>query len=195
MIYKILNFIKRIFGKRAIVPAPNPIESPVVIAPPVATGEFKLKVKILDTSGFTKSDLDKIELATVIIEVVVNSIIYRELFLVAKFTETNGKTNQEIFNELLSGDCQFTDADGTIDLKLVMYYKRYSSVVGYFDGTPFSIFINRKFFSTPLSIASNLLHEYLHIIGYSHYGAFETSVPYLAGNTIFEKAAKQLGFK
>lgn len=197
MFNRIIKFIKKLFGRTATVPAQIP---PVVVAPSLpqggsTTSEFKLKVKIIDTSGFSASDLTKIALAQDIIELVVNSIAYREEFLKAEFTETNGKSNIEILNTILSGDCQFTDADGTMDLKLVMYGKRFSKVVGYTDGTPFTVFINRKFFSTPLSIGSNLFHEYIHLSGWSHHGAFETSVPYLAGNTIFERVAKRLGVK
>lgn len=190
------NFLRRLFGLNKSVPVqiPEPVKPDRVIVTPVEPGEpIKLRVKILDTSGFSKSDLEKIKKAEDIIEVVVNSAAYAFDFLDAKFTETNGDSNKKILDTLLSGDCQFTDADGTMDLKLIMYYKRYSGVVGYFDGTPFSIFINRKFFSTPLSIASNLLHEYFHMIGYSHYGVFDTSVPYLGGNTIFERVAIKLG--
>lgn len=192
------NFIKKIFGYGSAVNVPQPVQADKVESVPTPAidsteSEYKLRVNILDTSGFSESDLNKIKLAQEIIFIVVNSQEYKDEFLKAEFTETEGKSNIEIFNTLLSGDCQFSDADGTMDLKLVMYYKRYSSVVGYFDGTPFSIFINRKFFSTPLSIASNLWHEYIHVCGWSHYGAFETSVPYLAGNTIFERVAIKFG--
>lgn len=196
---RIWNFIKRLFGFGYVQQVPESTQTDQVEGEslphelPSTHSGIKLKVKILDTSGFTASDIEKIKKAEEIIFQVVNSDLYRERFLAAKFTETKGKTNEEILTELLSGDCQFTDADGTMDLKLVMYYKRYSSVVGYFDGTPFSIFINRKFFSTPLSIASNLFHEYAHLVGYTHYGEFETSVPYLAGNTIFERVAIKFG--
>lgn len=196
---RFINWLKRLFGFGYVqnkVPESTQAdktegESTPIDSPSVESG-VKLKVKILDTSGFTASDLEKIKRAEEIVYQVVNSDLYKEEFLKANFTETKGKTNQEILNELLSGDCQFTDADGVMDIKLVMYYKRYSSVVGYFDGTPLTIFMNRKFFSTPLSIASNLWHEYIHIVGYSHYEVFETSVPYLAGNTIFESVANKL---
>ncbi len=195
---RFINWLKRLFGFGYVPKVPKHTQTETVEGdslprdlPPTAS-DVKLKVKILNTSGFTISELEQIAKAEEIIHQVVNSDLYREEFLKAEFTEKNGKTNQEILNELLSGDCQFTDADGVMDIKLVMYYKRYSSVVGYFDGTPLTIFINRKFFSTPLSIASNLWHEYIHLVGYSHYEVFETSVPYLAGNTIFERVASKL---
>lgn len=152
-----------------------------------------VKVKILKTTGFSKSDLNKIKLAEEILNIVINSDTYKNLFLAQSFTETNGKTNQEIYDQLISGDCLFTDADDTIDLKLVMYYRRWSKVVGYVNGSPLTIFINRKFFSTPISIASNLLHEYFHLMGFSHNDRWETSLSYLAGNELFEFAAKKLG--
>lgn len=153
-----------------------------------------IKVKILKTSGFSKADLAKIDAAVCLLDTILNTKMFRDEFLKEKMTETNGKTNAEILDHLLSGDCQFTDADGMIDLKLVMYYKRWSKVVGYFDGTPFTIFINRKFFSSHIDIASNLLHEYFHLMGYSHYERFETSVPYTA-NRVFERCVERIGFK
>lgn len=155
---------------------------------------MQVKVKILKTSGFSKADLAKIDAAVCLLDTVLNSQMFRSEFLKEKLTENKGKTNAEIIDHLLSGDCQFTDADGSIDLKLVMYYKRWSSVVGYFDGTPLTIFINRKFFSSHIDIASNLLHEYFHLMGYSHYKAFQTSVPYTA-NRVFERCVKAIGFK
>lgn len=104
MIYKILNFIKRIFGKRASVPAPTPIESPVVIVPPVATGEFKLFIPLklygLDFPTRRKKFDDAIAYA----ESRLWSKEFKDWFMAFKFTQLGhfeNKTNEELFYLLM----------------------------------------------------------------------------------------------
>lgn len=155
---------------------------------------MQVKVNVLSTKGFTKSDRQKIDQACALINTVVNSELFAQKFLRARMTELNGLTNEQALEQIRSGDCLFSDKDGTIDLKLVLYYKRWSRVVGYTNGTPMTIWINRKFFSTPVSIGSNLLHEACHLIGFSHYKSWETSLPYTM-NRLFEACCRELGLK
>lgn len=155
---------------------------------------MQVKVNILSTRGFSKADRQRIDQACTLINTVVNSELFAQKFLRSRMTELNGLTNEQALEVIRSGDCDFTDKDGTIDLKLVLYYKRFSSVIGYTDGTPLTIFINRKFFSTPVSIGSNLLHEACHLMGFSHYKTWESSLPYTI-NRIFEACCRELSLK
>ncbi len=107
--------------------------------------------------------------------------------------EANGH-DYELFKELmLSGDCNFTEADGETNILLIMYNRPWSKVVGYvYSNQSNLIHINRKYFGNPLKIASNLNHEALHLMGFSHYGTHSTSVPYLIGNKLFQDTWKQI---
>ena len=150
-----------------------------------------IKVKLHSSKGFKPSEQAMVDKAVSMMDRVLNSELFKKKVLAGRFTETNGKTNQEIYDIIMSGDCEYSDADGTIDLAAVMYYKRWSGVVGYVTGEDFTVYMNRKFFSTPTSIGSNLLHEATHNMGFSHYEVFETSVPY-SMNRIFEACVKEM---
>lgn len=157
-------------------------------------GDRRLEINITEIENFTDADLQKIDEAKRIYNIVVNHPLYwkyiREAW--ANLTETKGYTYERFKKEYLSGDCKFTDADNSTDLQLVMYYKRWSKVVGYVLGDSNTIYINRKYFINPLNIASNLNHEALHLMGFSHYGNKSTSIPYKIGNDIFEKTWKDI---
>jgi hypothetical protein len=168
---------------RPILPVEVPSEKPK-----------QLLLKIHGLDNFSEKEKAIVDEAKRIYEIVVNSPLYWRKVKAAwpKVTEKNGLSYSEFYDLVMSGDCKFTEADGTTDVKLVMYYNRFSKVVGYVLGDSFNIYINRKFFAGPLRIASNLNHESLHSLGFSHYGRHSTSVPYMVGNTLFEETWREL---
>jgi hypothetical protein len=62
--------------------------------------------------------------------------------------------------------------------------------VGYTNGSIKYINVNTKFFDqyTSSSVAANLVHEYMHKLGYGHAVSYskarDSSVPYLLGSTV-----------
>lgn len=108
------------------------------------------------------------------------------------YYQNNGKSNQQIYDMLMSGtDNIHPLPDGDMDLYLELYYAN-NGVIGYTSGGTETIFINRKFFipnlGTPrgnADIVANLVHEYMHKVGFDH-SYFNSSVrpysvPYAVG--------------
>ena len=159
------------------------------------TSDKRLILDIESRKNFSAKDNAKIDEAKRIYEIVMNHPYYWQLVRENwhKMTEKRGFTFEKFKALVLAGDCKFTEADGETDVQLVMYHKPYSNVVGYIiTNKDNRIYTNRKFFVTPLRIASNLNHESLHLMGFSHYGTHSTSIPYMAGNTLFQKAWKAI---
>lgn len=165
---------------------------PIKIYKPEASGFMQLKIH--GTQNFSAEEKAKIDEAKRIFDIVVNSSLYHNKIKDSWhiLTETKGYDYNSFMQLYLSGDCNFTGADNTMDLNLIMYYNRFSKVVGYVMGDNFNVWLNRKFFISPLKIASNLNHEGLHNLGFSHYGKKSSSIPYMVGNKLFEETWKEI---
>lgn len=121
------------------------------------------------------------------------SELFRAALLAEKLTETrfegstHALTNQEVYDRIMKADqLHPLDELGVLDISVVLYRKSWSKVVGYTFFDSLSIWVNRKFFGGPCSIASNLLHESSHQLGFGHASTWATSVPYVM-NKIVEK--------
>lgn len=126
-----------------------------------------------------------------LLETFLNSEECKQGILTANFSSTNGMKNADIYKLLMSGaDMYDKREDGIINFSFTMYYRWWSKVVGYVTSGDRTIYTNRKFFSTAENFASNALHEYMHLIGFSHRSANEiTSIPYKM-NQLFEEWAR-----
>lgn len=91
------------------------------------------------------------------------------------FNWNNGLSNQEIYDLFMSGVDQLnTDADGDLDLFLELYFAN-NSVIGYTYPTIVTTYANKKYFlgnleskSGNAAIFANIIHEYLHKVGFDH---------------------------
>ena len=106
------------------------------------------------------------------------------------FVQNNGLTNAQIYQSILDAAEKLTPAkNNTLDVGVKLYYEN-SSTVGYTSTGVTYINVNTKFFDTYAinSVASNLFHEWLHKVGYSHDVSATTrrpySVPYAIGTII-----------
>jgi hypothetical protein len=109
-----------------------------------------------------------------------------------KFHDTDD-TNAQVLEKLLSGADELNPArDGDIDLFLCLYYKA-NNVIGYTNPGTNEININKFYFLPNLhtkqgkcDIVNNVVHEYMHKVGYGHSyfnNAYRPySVPYAVGN-------------
>jgi hypothetical protein len=125
----------------------------------------------------------------------VNDVIASDCFkkevLNAKFTETNGLTNDQIFATFQGAipPIAVTMFDGTWKQNYV--YK----TIGYEDeGFPNTVFQNRYFVDNAKDSGSNILHEVAHVLGFHHYDVFATSVPYQM-NDFYYSCFDVLGIK
>lgn len=144
----------------------------------------KLTIDIHEQTNFTAEEKKIYAEAKVAVEKVLNSKRFKTKFLAAKLTNVEGLTNEKIYTKLMSGIDLFNKtADYDIDVYVEMYYKN-NRVVGYTTPSINKTYLNRKFFSQydAADIACNMVHEYLHKVGFDHESASEhTSVPYAIG--------------
>lgn len=166
---------------------------PIGDAYPVKDVKKVFTVNIKDTN-YTAKQKTNLKAAAKIIEAVMNSREYKELVLShtnkkgAKLFDSNrGLSNQQIYDKLFKGAESLIPAvDYEMDLTVTMYYSWYSKVVGWTNGKIMTVHTNSKYHNkyTACSIASNLIHEWTHKMGFDHVSASSSySVPY-AHNSI-----------
>lgn len=144
----------------------------------------RITFEIHNKQNFTEAEKIKFKQALYYAEEVMNSQEFKTRFLQMPLVQTNGKTNQQIYEELMSGADKFNqEADGDIDVYITMYYS-FRNTVGYTYPSTWYTWINRKFFSgfNYADVAGNVVHEYMHNMGYDHKRATDKwSVPYAVG--------------
>lgn len=103
------------------------------------------------------------------------------------FVQNNEMTNAEIYQEILKGaEMLLPEADQEMDLELKLYYKN-NSTIGYTYPSKLRIYMNTKYFNRyeTEEVASNLMHEWLHKLGFKHdkkrTSRRKYSVPYAIG--------------
>jgi hypothetical protein len=111
-----------------------------------------------------------------------------------QFANNNGLTNLQIYERILHGaEMLFRLKNNTMDVELELYYAN-TNVIGYTYPSSTRIWMNTKYFDsyTPVSVAANLVHEWLHKLGFGHDSAATPqrpfSVPYGVGSIIRAQA-------
>jgi len=166
---------------------------------------LKLSAQTVFTN-FSDSEKERMQLVLKKLLKVINSDQFKEKVLSHKyngdrtFVDNNGMSNLEVYQHLISGaEDLLDDVDHQMDLNLNMYYSL-SSTIGYTYPNTLKIWINRRFFQgfKPSQIAANLIHEYMHKLGFGHdYNYTERrpfSVPYAFGK-IVRKIMAQVEFE
>lgn len=150
-----------------------------------APQEFKVQIQATNYSPKQKEKLDK---AQELIAKIFNSEEYKREVLVRKFTYTE-LSGQEVYEKLIQGAEKLRPiVDWKMDLKVEMYFKRLTKVVGYTLPGSLIVYTNSKFHDrySVCEVASNLVHEWTHKMGFDHSSAQDKlSVPY-AHNEIIE---------
>lgn len=131
--------------------------------------------------NFNESDQAKVNKAVIIIKKVINSEEFKQRVLAftykgkKQFHDNNGMTNLEIYNHLMTGaENLMPDSIGVMNFDLSLYRSKnpWSKVKGYTTADSMRIFINKKFFRqstwTPLDVAGNMVHEWVHKMGFGH---------------------------
>ena len=112
------------------------------------------------------------------------------------FIDNNGLTNSQVYKKILEGSEKLNPGkNNTMDITVETYYVD-ANVIGYTMPSINKIYMNRKYFNnfTPVQISSNMVHEWLHKLGFGH--DFEStpsrpySVPYAVGYIVKALAAK-----
>lgn len=154
------------------------------------------------TYSMTSSQRAKIQSAERKIIKVIGSEAFRTRILNHKyagrtsFNNNNGLTNSQIYTKILQAAEKYKLTKNNImDLNIKSYYQN-SNVVGYTTTTSIYINMNTKFLNkyTANQVATNMMHEWLHKLGFGHAVSYSTSrnysVPYAIGKIMGELAQK-----
>ena len=157
--------------------------------------QFEVNIQSLNYNTVQQQKLLK---ASELIKKIFNSKEYRKEVIEftfngeKKFHDNQNRTNEEIYDHLISGaEILIPVKNNQMDLTVKMYYS-WRSTVGYTYPSEMTVYTNSKFHNNfgVCEIASNLVHEWTHKMGYSHSKkwnkARDYTVPY-GHNTIIEK--------
>lgn len=154
---------------------------------------FKTKIR---TVNFSATNRQKVLKAAELIRRVVNSPEFKEEILNGRFTETMGLTNLEIYKKIMHGSERLSPrVDHEMDLEVETFYAD-AVTVGYTIPSSSRVYMNRKYLHRykPSEVTSNLMHEWLHKIGFEHEEedspARRASVPYSVGYLVRQMAKK-----
>lgn len=114
----------------------------------------------------------------------------------------NGLSLQQVLDKVMSGSTDLEPAiDHAANIRVEIYYSRFSRAIGYTYPNTVWQWFNRKFLwdsdSGRIGLVNNLLHEYCHKVGFDHpYRGFSRrEVPYFYGDTSEKVSPKYLNRK
>jgi hypothetical protein len=151
--------------------------------------------------NFNADQEQKVRKAVEIIKKVIASREFKDRVLNYKykgnkgFVDNHGLSNEEIYNRIFEAAEQIgnTTKNNMMDVELELYHQK-TNTIGYTYPNTVRIWINKKYFSkyTPVKVADNLMHEWMHKIGFTHATTWskdrDHSVPYAIGYLIEELA-------
>lgn len=184
------------------LPAPEPDPEPLPVPSTDLSQTFSVNVQFFGSMA-TPARIDKYKQAMALLKRVVATTTLKDKILnfdspctVNLFVDSS-ESRASIYRHILEGNETLQpDKDNELDVEVEFYYAA-TSTVGYTYGNSRRIWVNTKFFDkyTPPYVADNLMHEWLHKLGYKHSSAYNTcrqySVPYAIGY-ITEDIAKTL---
>ncbi len=151
--------------------------------------------------NFTPVQEEKVRQAVDILKKVIATKEFKERLInftykgKKQFVDSAGRTNEEIYQMILDGAERIGDTskNNTMDVELELYHQA-TKTIGYTYPNTVRIWMNKKYFNryTPLKVADNLMHEWMHKLGFSHETSWsrdrDYSVPYAIGYLIEELA-------
>lgn len=155
------------------------------------------------TIGFNRTQEEKVLKAAELIKKVVASEEFKQRVLDYKFKgkrrfHDTSLSNEQIYRKILEGSEKMTGLgkNNTMDLELELYTDKESNTIGYTYPNIVRVYVNRKYFNKfqPHQVADNMMHEWLHKIGFDHEVKVTKnrrhSVPYAIGYIVKALALK-----
>lgn len=155
------------------------------------------------TYKFTAQGRRKIASAADLIKQVVASEQFKNKVLnhryngVRQFANNNGLSNKQIYNKILTAAEKLKPTrDNEMDLDLELYTDNNSNTVGYTYPNTNRVWMNSKYFNqnSAALVTTNMMHEWLHKLGFDHDAKVTTkrpySVPYAIGYIVRDLAKK-----
>jgi hypothetical protein len=172
----------------------NP-DSNVDLSTALPNGAYTFDTNI-DFLNTTTTQQDKFDQAIELIKRVVATEEFRTAVInhtyngSKTFVDNGGYTNSQIYQKMLEGAETLQPLkNNTMDMEVELYYAA-TSTVGYTNSGTTRIWVNTKYFNTNSigGVAANLVHEWLHKLGFRHASSYTTSrdysVPYAVGRMI-----------
>lgn len=168
---------------------------------PVQAQTFEINAKL---TGFDSVQAGKIYEAFDLIKRVVATDEFKRRVLnhtyngKKQFVDNGGKSNADVYRAILAGAEMLSPShNNAMDLDLELYTEG-SIVIGYTMPSIRTIYMNSKYLNSssfqPNSVAMNLMHEWLHKLGFKHAqnnsASRPHSVPYAVGYIMRDIAAK-----
>jgi hypothetical protein len=153
--------------------------------------------------NFKEHQEDKVRAAISLIRKVITSPEFKDRILnhtyegKKTFVDGQGLSNAEIYRKIIEGAEKMgrNTPDGVMNVELELYHSP-SKTIGYTFPDTNRIWMNTKYFNryTPVKVADNLMHEWMHKLGFTHEMKYSErrnySVPYAIGYLIEELAEK-----
>jgi hypothetical protein len=186
-------------NKVADVLAPVPVDRKVDVPAQAETWDAEPYMV-----NFSPAQEEKVRKAVLIIKKVIQSNEFKDRVLNYSykggktFFESQGLSNKEVYQKILEGSEKMgnTARNNTMDVELELYHQK-TTTIGYTYPNTVRIWMNTKYFNkyTPIKVADNLMHEWMHKLGFTHATTWskdrDHSVPYAIGYLIEELANKQ----
>jgi hypothetical protein len=164
-----------------------------------ASLNFDTGIKLIN---FNNHQAKKIKKATELIKKIVRSEEFKNRVLEfeykgkKQFFDNLGLTNQEIYERIINGaETMNPEKNSKMDVEIELYHEK-TNTIGYTYPNVVRIWMNKKYFEkySPVQVADNLFHEWMHKLGFDHALRHNQdrpySVPYALGYLIEELAAK-----
>lgn len=168
---------------------------------PIQAQTFEINANL---SGFDRTHEDKIYRAFELIKRVIASDEFKRRVLgktyngKKQFVDNDGNSNADVYRKILNASEKLTPGNNnTMDLDLESYYVG-ANVIGYTMPSIRTIFMNKKYLSKSSfkenQVAMNVIHEWLHKLGFKHAqknsASRPHSVPYAVGYIMRELVSK-----
>lgn len=152
----------------------------------------------VDLVNFESARREKMEEAIEIIKLVIATEEFKNRILnhtyngARTFVDNRGYTNAQIYKIMLDGAEKLQPTkNNAMDVEVELYTAS-TNVVGYTYPSSKRIWVNTKYFDqyTPAGVAHNLMHEWMHKLGFDHSSSWNSardySVPYAIGDIMGE---------
>lgn len=153
--------------------------------------------------NFDQTQEQKVRKAVQIIKRVITSKEFKDRVLNYQFNgsrqfhDNQGLSNEQVYQRIFEGAeiMGNTSRNNMMNVELELYHQM-TNTIGYTYPNTVRIWMNKKYFAkyTPVKVADNLMHEWMHKLGFTHATIWsqerDHSVPYAIGYLIEELAAK-----
>lgn len=166
---------------------------------PSAALNFDVQLKM---DNFNAAQEDKVLEAADLIKKVVASEEFKNAILnhtykgKKQFVDNGGKSNAEIYKAIVEGSEKLNPGtDNTMNLDLEVFHRN-DDTVGYTFPNVIKVWMNQKFLNKnpAYKVTTNMMHEWLHKLGFKHASNRTPSrpytVPYAIGYLVANLAAK-----